>query len=974
MERPTTVPNEAVALQQQRPSDSSTPPLKGRLEGLQAGVGLVGWLQPAQSTVQLTLEDLLHPGQRWKLASVCADRPRPDLRAQGIDDDCGFAFLGHNGRDLPPRSSGMVVRAFLQCGEERQEIPGSPLRLDAERYNQLRRLCRTGLDREACLGPVRGVQLAGWATGAGPYRLRIDGGEPLSIPPPTPTPAHEWPLQFSLPSHCCDGAVHHFALEQGQIDGEWHTLDESLDLVPHQLTPWPALLAHSRPPFPDQLAPLAREHQRSLHTWLHWADADGTALPPDLPLLQRLISHPVRLDQDDAGLALPPGHEPGPDGSAVPRAQLQLQIAPQPRVSVVIPVHNQYAVTRRCLAALAYAPTRVPFEVIVVDDGSSDGTHEALMQEAPGVRLVRHDFARGFNQACCSGAAEARAPFLVLLNNDTEPCACWLEELLFPFQKWPDTGIVGAQLILPDGRLQEAGCIVWGDGSPWNYGRTRSPFEPQYAYGREVDYVSAAALMIRSELWRQLGGFSPEFSPAYYEDTDLAFKAREAGFRVRYAPQARVIHHEGLSNGSDPALAEGLKKYQQIHGPLFQRKWAKAFSGPSEPTYEQADRIKDRGIRGRVLFLDHETPRPDRDAGSHAALVEMELVQQLGYKVTLLPANLAWLANYSEDLQRRGIEVIHSPFVLSLAPFLQERGSEFDAVYITRYTIAQAALKLVREHCPQARVLFCNADLHYLRQLRAARAEALEGAELERALEAVEQVKRLEIEAIEAVDLTLSYSEVERGVIEAETLGRAATSACPWVVEGPEQPVPLMGRCGLAFLGSYSHPPNRDAIRAFLSELWPTLRQRQPNLELHLYGSGLVRELADAWGEQPGVVIHGWVADPAAVYDRHRLFIAPLRSGAGLKGKVVAAAAHGIPQVLSPLAAEATGLRHGQEAWIARSAEEWCEGVEQLCRDDGLWQRISAAAHALARTQYGREQGLALMRQAFERLGLEVPA
>ena len=106
---------------------------------------------------------------------------------------------------------------------------------------------------------MRGAQLAGWATGAGPYRLRIDGGEPLSIPPPTPTPAHEWPLQFSLPSHCCDGAVHHFALEKGPADGEWHTLDESLDLVPHQLTPWPALLAHSRPPFPDQLAPLARE-------------------------------------------------------------------------------------------------------------------------------------------------------------------------------------------------------------------------------------------------------------------------------------------------------------------------------------------------------------------------------------------------------------------------------------------------------------------------------------------------------------------------------------------------------------------------------------------------------------------------------------------------------------------------------------------------------------------------------------------
>ena len=951
----------------------------GQLEGLEPRTGLVGWAAAFDAstgseplTIRLTLDDLLNPSSRWKLAECTANRPRPDLKAQGVEADCGFVFLGHSGRDLPPRTSGMVVRAFFDA-EFTLELPGSPLRLDAERYQLLRQLCRTGLGRDACLGPVRGPYLAGWAIGAGPYRLRIDAGEPLVIEPPNPLPQHEWPLQLRLPSSCCDGGIHHFSLEQADATGVWQQLDESLDLVPAQLTPWPALLAHARPPFPDHLSPLATEHQRSLSTWLHWADADGTPLPPELPLLQRLLSHPVRLDQDSAGLALPPGHEPGPDGSAVPRRPLALPIAATPQVSVVIPVHGQYAVTRRCLAALAYAPTRVPFEVIVVDDGSSDGTSEALALEAPGVRVVRHDFARGFNQACCSGAAIAKAPYLVLLNNDTEPCARWLEELLFPFEHWPDTGLVGAQLVLPDGRLQEAGCIVWGDGSPWNYGRTRNPFEPGFAYARQVDYVSGAALMICSHLWRQVGGFSPEFSPAYYEDTDLAFKVREAGFVVRYAPQARVIHHEGLSNGSDTEATEGLKKYQEIHGPLFQRKWAHAFSGATEPTYDEAERIKDRGIRGRVLFIDHDTPRPDRDAGSHAALVEMELVQALGYKVTLLPANLAWLANYTEALQRCGVEVLHAPFVLSLGQALAERGGEFDAVYVTRYTVAQAALPLLREHCPDAKVLFCNADLHYLRQLRAACAESLEGDDAQRALEAVELVKRQELEVIRQVDLTLSYSEVERGVIEAETLGTAATAACPWVLEGPEHPAPLAGREGLAFLGSYNHPPNRDAVAAFLAELWPALRQRLPALSLHLYGSGLSRELAEAWGEQAGVVVHGWVAEAGSVYNRHRLFIAPLRSGAGLKGKVVAAAAHGIPQVLSPMAAEATGLRHGQEVWIARDHQQWLEGVNLLITEDNTWQTMSTAAHRFACGHYGREQGLQLMRAAFERLGLEVP-
>jgi O-antigen biosynthesis protein len=210
-------------------------------------------------------------------------------------------------------------------------------------------------------------------------------------------------------------------------------------------------------------------------------------------------------------------------------------------------------------------------------------------------------------------------------------------------------------------------------------------------------------------------------------------------------------------------------------------------------------------------------------------------------------------------------------------------------------------------------------------------------------------------------------------VIEAETLATAATAACPWVVEGPAQPAPLAGREGLAFLGSYNHPPNRDAVAAFLAELWPALRQRLPSLSLHLYGSGLSRELAESWGEQSGVVVHGWVAEASSVYARHRLFIAPLRSGAGLKGKVVAAAAHGIPQVLSPTAAEATGLRHGQEVWLARDAEQWLEGIAHLSSNDAAWQAMSSAAHGFARSHYGREQGLALMRAAFERLGLEVP-
>ncbi|KAF0652689.1 glycosyltransferase [Cyanobium sp. Copco_Reservoir_LC18] len=939
------------------------PGLVGRLEGWSAEGGLGGWacpwpLQPQAPPLrlQLLIDDLLDPGQRRLVAELTAAQPRPDLHPLGIAQSCGFRFWWGPSIPLPPYAQGLVLRVLTAEGGV--ELAGSPMRLDAATYAQIDRQRQQGPLRDGALTRLEAPLLHGWGRGPEPLVLRLDGATTLPITPPAPLPEGPWPFQQLLPTALSDGAVHHLQLETaaGQV------LDQRFELLPFHLTPWAALQQHARPPFPDEFAPLARERYRSLRTWLAWADAHGTPLPADLPLLQRLLEHPLPSGTSD--------QEPGSDGGAVPRQPLHLPIAADPVVSIVIPVHNQYAVTRRCLAAIAYAPTRVPFEVLVVDDGSSDGTAEALAAEAPGVRVIHHDFARGFNQACCSGAAAARAPVLVLLNNDTEPCAAWLEELLDPFDRWPDTGLVGAQLLYPDGRLQEAGGIVWGNGEPWNYGRGGNPHDPRVAYTRQVDYVSAAALAIRRELWNALGGFSPEFSPAYYEDTDLAFKVRQAGHTVRYAPLARVIHHEGLSCGTDTAAHTGLKRFQAVNGPVFQQKWAAAFEPSGEPSHAGAEAIKDRGILGRALFIDQETPRPDRDAGSHAALVEIELLQALGWKVTLVPLNLAWLASYSQELQRRGVEVLHAPFALSLAQVLAERGAEFDLIYLTRYTVAAAALPLVRRHAPQARLLFCNADLHHLRQLRASRAEGLEGEAARRALDAVEEVKRQELAVMRQVDLTFSYSDVERAVIEAETLGEAATAPCPWVVQGPEAPAPLEGRSGLAFLGSYGHPPNRDAVEAFLVQVWPLLLQRRPELRLHLYGSGLDGALAARWSAEPRVVVEGWVADPATVYGRHRVFVAPLRSGAGLKGKVVAAAAHGIPQVLSPLAAEATGLRHGQEVLVARSPDDWCQAVLHLVDDDGAWRAMGAAAFAYARATWSRDNGLALMADALDRLQL----
>src|SRR5690606_29834574 len=201
-------------------------------------------------------------------------------------------------------------------------------------------------------------------------------------------------------------------------------------------------------------------------------------------------------------------------------------------------------------------PPRAPLEVCVVDDGSPDDSPAGL-PAVHGLRYHRRADNGGFIAACNDGAAIARGQYLVFLNNDTVPQPGWLDALLETFSDHPGAGLVGAQLLYPDGRLQEAGGVVFDDGSGWNYGRNQSPADPRYAYLREVDYASGAAIAIPRTLFEQVGRFDTRYAPAYYEDTDLAFAVRAAGRRVLYQPAARVVHDEGGTAGTD--LSSGAK-------------------------------------------------------------------------------------------------------------------------------------------------------------------------------------------------------------------------------------------------------------------------------------------------------------------------------------------------------------------------------------------------------------------------------
>jgi GT2 family glycosyltransferase/glycosyltransferase involved in cell wall biosynthesis len=734
-----------------------------------------------------------------------------------------------------------------------------------------------------------------------------------------------------LPAHCLRGEIVDITIRD--LSGSQIFLSLPV-LAPRILTPHDVMTRESRAPFPTDMTVRANHRYKALRAHLRdpIEGMDETSLATALDTLD--LTHDT--------LKLKPIAFP--------------QVA-DPKVTVIMPAHNKVNVTYYGLCALLVAHNKASFEVIVVDDASTDETAH-LETIVSGIRVIRNAEPQRFIRACNAGAAEARGEYVVLLNNDTEPTTGWLDNLIDAFGRFENVGLAGSKLLYPDGSLQDAGGIIWGSGNPWNYGNGANPWDPRFCYARQADYLSGAALMTTKAIWDHVGGLSTYLEPMYFEDTDLAFKVREAGFKTYFVPSSVVYHFEGVTSGTD--TASGFKRYQEVNRPKFKRRWAKACAAFGKEGHEP-DLEKDRGIVGRVLFIDYSTPREDRDAGSYAARREIELVQSLGYKVTFLPQNLAHFGSYTEEMERSGVEMITAPFYMSVPEFLERRAAEFDAVYITRYQVATETIPYIRRHAPQARILLNNADLHFLRELRA----ALSAGDPTR-MAAVRAVRDQELEMMKQADVVLSYNEVEHSVIASHTEGAARVMTCPWVVDIPERVPPLKGRKGLSFLGSFNHPPNGEGVRWFCSEVMPLLDGTGAHLTI--YGSGMggdIRALASDMIDPAG-----FVEDIADAYGRHRIFIAPLLSGAGIKGKVLSAIAHGIPTVLTPIAAEGIGLRSGHDCLIVETPQEWAEAIMTLSKDDKLWAAMSKAARDYAGQRFSFEAGRVKMKAAFEAVDL----
>ena len=618
----------------------------------------------------------------------------------------------------------------------------------------------------------------------------------------------------------------------------------------------------------------------------------------------------------------------------------------QPDVSVVICVFNQYDLTMQTLLHLS-GSTGVSFEVILIDNASIDHIRD-IENLVSGLRLIRNPSNVGFLRATNQGIEAARGRHVLLLNNDVvlPPNALRMAVQRLDLDAEDGDaasastriGAVGGKVVRTHGQLQEAGCILFSNGSALGYGRDADPFDPEYGFVRDVDYCSGVFLMVRRSLLLELGGLDIDYAPAYYEETDLCVRIWKAGYRVIYDPSVVIVHLEFGSSRNPDAPRALMRRNREI----FFSKHSDWLSTKQLPNLRTSVNGRSATRRKRVLFIEDTIPYRHLGSGFVRAADVVASMVTLGLDVTVFPLNL----NPTPADPREGfdetVELLWDRDLRDANRLLLERESFYDYVWVCRaHNLHRLASVLgsgewgpfLHAHVVlDTEALACNRD---------AGLAALEGRSFR-----VDQALRRELRQSYVARDICCVNAAERDQLGAAGLQNVHMLGHAMVAR--PTPSGFNQRRDILALGSLYHAetPNFDGLRWFLAEVWPLVLEQLADARLLIAGFTApdldVAQLLSG----PRVIHLGFVADTVTLYDEARVFLAPTRFAAGIPYKVHEAASFGLPVMATALIADQLAWQPGRDiaAWPSDAPAGFADALVRLYADPDHWEEIRGNA------------------------------
>ena len=650
-------------------------------------------------------------------------------------------------------------------------------------------------------------------------------------------------------------------------------------------------------------------------------------------------------------------------------------------ISIIIPVYNKWNYTIPCIKSILDQEIKNNFEIIIMDDNSSDLMPKVLNQTINGkfniIKYYKNKSNLGFIKNCNVGSKYASGEFIVFLNNDTLVDKRWLSKLKDTFNLNENIGVVGSKIMFQNNRLQEAGGIIWDDASGMNYGRNEDPDHPRFNYLREVSYVSGCSFMVNKQLFLKTGGFDEELNTAYYEDVAKCFQLSNLGYKIVYQPESSLMHYEGVTNGTN--LKKGIKKFQEINKEIFYKKYIVPLSKNNKKLLSKPKNESDiilaseKYEKESILVIDNNIPTPDKDEGSQYIWNLLKYLKKENNLIKFIAADELSNTrnNYFRNLEQIGIEVGQWPHYSSVNDFIEKNKNIFSVVLITRVNNHKKYYEVVKKNNQNAKIIFNTIDLHHLRHLR--EAEVLDNNLIRK--EAL-KLKDVEIECINKSDQTILVSNEEYKYLKKIRVKVDNVHVLPLLrdfTSRTEIKSFNSRKNSIVFLGNFNHTPNVDAIKFIINDIWPKLENECVKRNIKLPCLDIV---GDDMPENMKYIIknlklnvkyHGYVKDLEKFFEEVKLSIAPLRYGAGLKGKIITSFQYGVPVIGSQIAFE--GIDHKKIntgiPFVNENVDEYVNCIITILNNENEWYKLSRSLVKFVNDTYSIDKNKNKIKEIF---------
>lgn len=618
------------------------------------------------------------------------------------------------------------------------------------------------------------------------------------------------------------------------------------------------------------------------------------------------------------------------------RTPLFFNSSSTPKVSIIIPFYNEEIYTWNCLSFLnKHLTNEISFEILLIDDCSTDNIDFSLVN---GITIHQNTENLGFLKNINKGIRLAKGEYIYILNNDTEVQENFLKELFYVFENFKNVGAVGSKLINPDKSLQEAGSIFMKDGNISQIVKKKKTFFPEVNYITKVDYCSGCSLLFKkNDDYGNLNLFDEQFTPAYFEETDLCFNLKYLQKKeIYYTPFSEVVHYNGISyNSINTDESTNATKIALFESNLekFKKKWNKELEEIKATTAE--DRMQEKYGNKSAVFFTKTIPEHDQSSGSNRLKELMTAFLELDYHVTLVCQNVCADNTYVTFYQKLGINVFYEHKNFSgFEKYLIDQKLKTSiywfygpAEFIEHYSTCKRI-------SPEAKMIYDMVDIHHLRFQRALEFEPNKLSLRKK----IVKYKKLESKAAELADYVITISEFEQEFMKSicDEKKILTISNIHYTKINRDETLSFEDRKGILFIGS-THTPNIDAIYYLYNEIMPEIWKELPDLKVNIIGNvnTLIKDIV-----HPNFIFHGFINCVDEYFKSNKLMIAPLRYGAGVKGKIGQSFEYFLPLVSSSVGTEGMKIINNENALIEDTYKGFAKSVVNLYSNKELWTKL----------------------------------